>query len=248
MKRTIGLDLGSRRTKAVVLEDFKIVEQIFFEAWSLDSNNVVYWVKQAKTKDIGATGYFRALAGREFLAKVNTEIIAFSKCAGFLCPSARTLIDIGGQDAKVIRLGENGRALDFEMNDRCAAGTGKFFEIAAKILGFPLVQMPFYALDCSEVSPVSSTCAVFAESEIISRLADGVKPAALARGVFRSVAERLEAMLRRVNFCEPVIMVGGGANPCLSREISDLISLPVELPSNGVFFGAIGAALLAGKE
>lgn len=247
-KHFIGLDLGSRRSKGVLMRGREIIDRAIFESWALNKQDVITWTNAHSPHRVGTTGYSRRLAGQEFTARVITEIKAFALGAGFFCPGARTLIDIGGQDAKVIKLGPDGQALDFEMNDRCAAGTGKFFEMAAKTLGLPLPQMPEAALASISLLPVNSTCAVFAESEIIGLLADGKNPAAIARGIYKSVAERLNAMLQRLGHEEPVILVGGGANPCLARELSNLLDCPVRIPPEAPFFGAVGVALHAGKE
>lgn len=248
MKRSIGLDLGSRRTKGVVLEQGKILERAIFNSWALEKNQVVEWVNSWKIATIGSTGYSRRLAELEFGARVITEIKAFALGASLLYPEARTIIDVGGQDAKAIRIDDNGMATDFEMNDRCAAGTGKFFELAAKTLGLSLENMPESALRADTQTSITSTCAVFAESEIIGKLADGIAPPDIARGIFRSVAERLFAMTQRIGHQPPVILVGGGASSCLAYELSMLLNTSVLIPPDGSFFGAAGTALHAGKE
>lgn len=242
----VGLDLGSRRSKAVSLVDGKVQEHVVFDSWNLAREAVISWVEARKPDRIGATGYGRRLAAARFSGTtVITEIAAFARGAAFLAPEARFLIDIGGQDAKAIRLDGRGGAADFEMNDRCAAGTGKFFELVARTLGIELPQLPEFALTATEPVPITSTCAVFAESEIIGRLAEGANGAALARGVFAAVAERLLTMTNRVGFVGPAILVGGGANPALARELEARLGESVLLPPDGSFFGAVGIALHA---
>jgi predicted CoA-substrate-specific enzyme activase len=246
--RWLGIDLGSRRTKAVVLENGIVTKRRVFEAWSLEKERIIAWVTAQTFGAIGATGYSRRLAEAQFEARVITEIKAFALGVHFRCAEARTVVDIGGQDAKTIRLDADGQAEDFEMNDRCAAGTGKFFEMAARTLGIPLEEMPAVAQAAPEIVPVNSTCAVFAESEIIGRLADGCSGAGIARGIYHSVAERLGAMLNRLGHQEPVVLVGGGANVCLAHELSGVLGCPVQIPEDGAFFGALGVAIHAGKE
>ncbi len=248
ISRIIGLDLGSRRTKGVVLENGAVKEHSLFESWSIDREPISAWVESIKPHRIGATGYNRRLAQKKFNATVITEIRAFGLGTALLLPSTRTIIDIGGQDAKVIKVDEKGNPVDFEMNDRCAAGTGKFFEIAARTLGIPLVQLPQQALAATHSENISSTCAVFAESEIIGKLADGCNPLSLARGIYKSVAERILSMLQRVGITPPIILVGGGANSCLAIEISNSVGFPIEIPEMGIYFGATGIALFAEKE
>ena len=253
MSRTIGLDLGSRRTKLVLMENESVLEKQVFRSWALDHESIAAFVHARKPDLIGATGYYRHLAGPRlsgplFSARIATEIKAFARGAGFLAPQARTLIDIGGQDAKIIHLGEHGIALDFDMNDKCAAGTGKFFEILANTLGMSLDEMIQAADQAEKAVSISSTCAVFAESEVIGRLAEGAQSAELARGAFKSVAERLAAMASRVSAEPPVILVGGGANRVLAKELEAMLSVEVSLPEHGVYFGAIGIALLSLSE
>jgi predicted CoA-substrate-specific enzyme activase len=244
----LGLDLGSRRTKFVLWDGEHIITTALFDSWSIARERISEQIIKHPGIPVGTTGYHRKMAGECFQARILTEIKAFSLGSRSQQADVRTIIDIGGQDAKVIQLDEAGHTVDFDMNDRCAAGTGKFFEIIAGTLGIPFAELSEQALQARTAVPISSTCAVFAESEIISRLAEGLPAPDLARGVFRAVAERLHAMLGRIVVCDPVIMVGGGACACLATELSALISLPVIIPPQGEFFGALGAALFARKE
>ncbi len=252
MTLAIGLDLGSRRTKAVLVEDGRIRESGVFESWALEKAVVIDWVERMRarcgSKDmppIGTTGYSRRPAADACRGMALTEIRAFALGAQLLAPGLRTLIDIGGQDAKAMHLDETGKVDDFEMNDRCAAGTGKFFELVANSLGVPLAGLSDLAAKAAAPARLSSTCAVFAESEIIGRLADGIDKAALARGVFRAVAERLHAMLQRTGSGAPALLVGGGANAALAAELGSLLGFEVGLHPSGSFFGALGAAMHA---
>ncbi|HEY9071056.1 MAG TPA: acyl-CoA dehydratase activase [Candidatus Ozemobacteraceae bacterium] len=253
MKPVIGLDLGSRRTKAVLVDDTGIRRDAIFESWALNRTAVLDWVDQVRTEcgmpdiPIGTTGYGRRPAADACRGSALTEIRAFALGASRLAPGLRTLIDIGGQDAKAMHLDESGKVDDFEMNDRCAAGTGKFFELVANSLGVPLSGLSELAASATRPASLTSTCAVFAESEIIGRLADGAGRAELARGVFHAVAERLHAMLQRTGYGAPALLVGGGANSALARELSDLLGFPVGLHPAGSFFGALGAALHAAR-
>jgi len=251
MTLSIGLDLGSRRTKAVLVEDGQIRAGSLFESWALDRVPVIDWVESMRAEYggqgllLGTTGYGRRPAADACCGTAITEIRAFALGARVLSPGLCTLIDIGGQDAKVMHLDETGKVDDFEMNDRCAAGTGKFFELVANSLGVPLATLSDLARGAAEPALLTSTCAVFAESEIIGRLADGVGRAALARGVFRAVSERLHAMLQRTGFGAPALLVGGGASQALAAELSEQVGFEVGLHSSGSFFGALGAAMYA---
>jgi len=254
MSSAIGLDLGSRRTKCVLLGDGKILAREIFESWALDRKRITQWLEQISGKHantsviIGTTGYSRRMAAEQFSGAALTEIKAIALGASLLFPHAGTLVDIGGQDAKAIHLDDLGRVEDFDMNDRCAAGTGKFFELLAQTLGCDLTGLSNLADAADHTEVISNTCAVFAESEIISKLADGVAPAAIAKGVFRSVAERLCGMLQRVGCREPALLLGGGAGRFLAAEISMMTKVEFKLHSDGLFFGAVGAAIFADTQ
>jgi (R)-2-hydroxyacyl-CoA dehydratese activating ATPase len=246
----IGLDLGSRRSKGVLLDSTgTILDRLMTESWAIAADQVRNWVLKARERfpeaALGATGYGRKAGAAAFAGLALTEIKAFALGAGRLCPEARTIVDLGGQDAKVIGLEGPGRVREFEMNDRCAAGTGKFFELLAVTMGVTLADLPGLALSAKTSAPITSTCAVFAESEIIGRLAEGAAKPEVVRGVFRAVAERLASMLQRIGATAPAILVGGGANGALARELSELSGFNVIQPADGPFFGAVGAALHA---
>ncbi|MBF0544532.1 MAG: 3-hydroxyacyl-ACP dehydratase [Candidatus Riflebacteria bacterium] len=245
--RIIGLDLGSRRTKAAYFIDGQIWETAIFDSWPLSQAEILKWVEGRPRDNAACTGYGRRLAADKLKCKIITEISAFSLGANILAPDAATIIDIGGQDSKVIKREKNGEIGDFEMNDRCAAGTGKFFELIARTLGISFDELVISALNSNEVVPISSVCAVFAESEIIGKLAEGAARADIARGIFNSVAQRIHAMVRRIAGLGPFILVGGGANLALSRELESFLKSPIFLPERGSFFGAVGAALSALK-
>ena len=253
MSLCCGLDLGSRRTKVVVLDGASILETRFFDCWALAKQQIDHWVGRQRTKHgrelpLGSTGYGRHAAAKAFGAQAITEIRAFGLGAAMLAPGTRTLVDIGGQDAKVMLLSEEGQVQQFEMNDRCAAGTGKFFELVAGTLGISLAELSPLAESTREAAALSSVCAVFAESEIIGRMAEGDSPASLARGVFKAVAARLGAMLHRTGFAPPALVVGGGANPTLAALLTEDLQSPCSLHPQGEFFGAVGAARHAARQ
>lgn len=248
MTRALGLDLGSRRSKAVLLEEGKVADRRIFQSWAFDKPQIVAWVEERRAAGghpavtLGTTGYARHAAASLLQGRAITEIRAFGRGAEVMGRNVRSLVDIGGQDAKAIALGADGRVDAFEMNDRCAAGTGKFFELLATTLGVEFHELEPMALQAAEAAAITSTCAVFAESEIVGRLAEGASPGSLARGVFRAVSERLAAMVRRTGFGEPAFLVGGGANACLAEELSRQLGIGFALHPDGPFLGAIGAA------
>jgi predicted CoA-substrate-specific enzyme activase len=191
-----------------------------------------------------ATGYGRGLV-RQAVRRV-TEITCHARGAFRALGHGGTLVDIGGQDAKAIRIGPNGRPVDFAMNDKCAAGTGRFLEHTASRLGVAVADLGPRALAASAEEPISSTCTVFAESEIISLIGRGADLDAIIRGLHRSLVGRIVAMARGVGLTPPLILSGGVAlNPAVRAMIAEAAEMPVLLPPHPQLMGAYGAALLA---
>lgn len=181
-------------------------------------------------------------------ANANTsEITAHSKGAYWLCPEARTILDIGGQDCKAIMLNAQGRVVEFGMNDKCAAGTGRFLENMARILCCDVQELSAMALRSQKPAEISSQCSVFAESEVITLLNEGYELSDIAAGIHRSIAGRLVALVRRIGFEEKLIMTGGGAkNAGLIKAVEEKIGVKVtHLPLDTQICGALGAAILA---
>lgn len=192
-----------------------------------------------------ATGYGRKLIKQA--ARNLTEITCHAKGVFRALGRAGTLIDIGGQDSKVIQVGDDGRPIDFMMNDKCAAGTGRFLEYTAARLGVPVEELGRRALSVSREEPISSTCTVFAESEIISLIARGADPEAILRGLHRSLVGRVISMVRSVGIVPPVMLSGGVArNEAVRSMIADATGQDVTVPREPQLMGAYGAALLGG--
>ena len=195
---------------------------------------------------IMATGYGRNLFEIAHGTPTVTEIKAHARGASVLFPGAGGVLDIGGQDSKAIALNGNGAVRKFEMNDRCAAGTGKFLEVMARALGFSLEEFGELALQAGAESPISSMCTVFAESEITSLIARGGERREIARGLHRSVVRRSLAMLNRVVPAGSIVFTGGVArNPCISTLLQDELQRPLLIPAEPQLVGAFGAALMA---
>jgi predicted CoA-substrate-specific enzyme activase len=193
---------------------------------------------------LAATGYGRDRVGGAALRA--TEITCHAKGAARLFPGAATVLDVGGQDSKVIRLAPGGKVADFAMNDKCAAGTGRFLEVMARTLGMDLAELGERSLRSGRPLPVSSMCTVFAESEVVSLIASGASPEDIAMGVHGSIAERLSALAERVGAAEPVVMTGGVAkNPAARRAIELRLGVRLLVPPEPQTVGALGAALLA---
>ena len=194
--------------------------------------------------EIVATGYGRSVI--DFAPKKITEITCHARGAIESFPETRTIIDIGGQDSKVIRVGKAGKVMDFAMNDKCAAGTGRFLEVMARALEVKLTDMEkLSALARSEIS-ISSICTVFAESEVVSLIASGEPVENIIAGLHRSVANRVNGMVRRVGLEEAVTMTGGVAkNKGVIKALEDVLGVHILVPKEPQINGALGAALLA---
>lgn len=193
-----------------------------------------------------ATGYGRHLVAERLGCTAITEIRAHALGAQRLFPDCRTVIDIGGQDSKAIRV-ENGRQQDFEMNDRCAAGTGRFLEVMATTLGYTLDEFGEEALQAEEPAAISSMCTVFAESEVVSLIARGTSRRAIALGLHEAIVSRLLALVGRVGVEPPVVLCGGVAlNPCIRALIERRLGVTLLLPDEPQLVGALGAALTKG--
>ena len=173
-----------------------------------------------------------------------TEIRAVALGARRARPRARTLLDIGGQDTKVIALSEDGAVSKFEMNDRCAAGTGRFLEVMATALSYSMSEFVQASRDADGSQSINAMCTVFAESEVISATARGVDRAELARGLHEAVVRRAAAMLRRLPLDDEIVFCGGGAlNTCLHELIAKALGREVHLPPEPQILAALGAAI-----
>jgi predicted CoA-substrate-specific enzyme activase len=191
-----------------------------------------------------ATGYGRKLVTRA--DRCVTEITCHARGVFRATGHGGTLLDVGGQDSKVIQIGHDGRVLDFAMNDKCAAGTGRFLEHTAARLDVPIDDLGPRSCAAPGEQPISSTCTVFAESEIISLIAHGVPVDDILRGLHRSLVSRLLAMVRALGVRPPVMLSGGVArNSAVRTMLEQELGTAVEVPSHPQLMGAYGAALVA---
>ena len=194
---------------------------------------------------IVGTGYGRI--SLPFADKVVTEITCHARGAVHLFPGTGVVLDIGGQDSKVISTASDGSVQDFLMNDKCAAGTGRFLQVLSGILGMELAELG-EAAGRGKPAAISSMCAVFAETEIIGLLARGTPPADIAAGVFRSIARRMRGLAARIPLRGECTVTGGLAtSPSFSRLLSEELGVPVNVPEYPQLVGAIGAALIAAR-
>lgn len=192
-----------------------------------------------------ATGYGRYLAQSYLTCPVITEIKAYALGAQRLYPECKTIIDIGGQDSKVIGA-SGGRVVDFEMNDRCAAGTGRFLEIMAATLGYTIDEIGANAMQTNHAATINSMCTVFAESEVITLLSKGEKPKNIALGVHTAIINRILALSGRISLDDDIVFAGGVAkNPCMVELLGNRLKTKIFVPDEPQIVGAIGAALAA---
>jgi len=250
-----GIDIGSRSIELVCLQDGRtaLARRLPTTFDPLSQINAI--VEGLKLSRIVATGYGRALAAQALSSFETgnvdsiTEIKAYSLGTAALMPEARTILDIGGQDTKAISLGENGRVLKFEMNDRCAAGTGKFLEHVANVFQIPIEAFGAYALDGDKALTINSMCTVFAETEATSLMARGHKPQNIALGLHASIVKRTTNMLGRVGLKPPLAFAGGVAqNPCIVKLLANALGEASVVPEEPDMVGAYGAALYALKN
>lgn len=251
--RTAGIDIGSITAKAAVIEDGKIIgTKVIFTGYNAEAaGEKVYQglleesgMAASSISKIVSTGYGRNSI--KFADKSFTEIMAHASGAYFLDPSIRTLVDIGGQDSKAVAIDDNGKVRNFVMNDKCAAGTGRFLEVMARALEVNLDEFGAMSLQSGQPSKISSLCTVFAESEVISLISRGEKRQDIIAGIHESIAARISAMLSRIGVCEPLMITGGvarnvGVVDALERKLDVKIAVSPYAQVNG----AIGAAVLA---
>lgn len=250
---SLGIDIGSITAKAVILDvnTKAIVGSVIMPTGynsKETSNKLVSTLLtkvDLKMDDIAytvSTGYSRKNV--DFSTHQVTEITCQAKGIFFLFPDARTIIDIGGQDSKAIKVDAKGNMVDFEMNDKCSAGTGRFLEVMAKSLEVPLEVMA--SQSSSDYVPISSTCTVFAESEVVSRIAEGADRNSIIGGIHHSIASKILSLVGRIDI-EPKIVVTGGVakNSAVVDAISEKIGYDVFVPEIPQLTGALGAALIA---
>ncbi|RJQ26765.1 MAG: 3-hydroxyacyl-ACP dehydratase [Peptococcaceae bacterium] len=247
-----GIDIGSRTVALVVLDGLKTVRTALVDTGfnPLGTAREMAALVPPEVAII-ATGYGRHAAGAEFARSVVTEIKAHALGVSRLFPEARTVLDIGGQDMKVILLDGRGGVNDFQMNDKCAAGTGKFLEVMAGALGYRSVEdLGRDSLQGKAIIKISSMCTVFAESEAVSLLHRGVARSDVGRALHVSVVERAFGLLQRVGYEAPLVFTGGVAmNPCIVTMLKEKIRGRVIIPENPQLVGALGAALVdCGKD
>jgi len=249
-----GIDVGSTMTKAVILnsgiiasiigptgpEQRRLANKVMEEALNraaLSFRSITYIV---------STGYGRINV--PFADKQFTEITCHAKGIKALFPKAKTIIDIGGQDIKAIRIDTAGKVIDFVMNDKCAAGSGRFIEVIADTVGVPLDQVGDRSLQSKDPAKISNICTIWAQQEVAASLAQGVSIPDLLAGVHHSLADRICRLVNRLRVEEEIVVTGGGAeNRGLLKALSEQLGREIRVPEDPLITGALGAALLGKK-
>ena len=255
-KVVAGLDLGSTAIKLALYDGGRFGFWRGPAGW--DTRNTAVTMLESAAREwqidpgciehVCGTGYGRI--GAVGLTRTVTEITCHAKGAAHLYPEVRTVIDIGGQDSKAIRTEENGHVADFIMNDKCAAGTGRFLQVMAHALELDLADMADMQLDSSEAAcPINAMCAVFAESEVIGLLNRGKSRNSIVSGLYQSISTRIASMAARIDPTSPIVLTGGvSMHGLLQAQLAKALNAPVIVPENAVYAGAIGAALFAWKD
>ena len=254
MAYAAGVDVGSTQTKAVIInENRQIISRSLIDTGAnvvLAAENAYAEALKARNLDereveyIVGTGYGRYKV--TFGDTQITEISCHGRGAVHMFPSTRTVVDMGGQDTKAIRVSPTGEILDFCMNDKCAAGTGRFLGAAATALEIPLGELGQVALRAEKAVKISTTCTVFAESEVVSWLGKGKKIEDILLGVHQSIVSRSLGLMRRVGI-EPEVTFTGGVtrNIGVVTVLNEMLGFPVNVGEESHYMGALGAALFA---
>ncbi|MBU0704126.1 MAG: 2-hydroxyglutaryl-CoA dehydratase [Chloroflexi bacterium] len=250
---TAGVDVGAITAKAAILDDGELLATAVILAGYdraaaaglvLDQALAQAGLAREQIGRLIGTGYGRVqVAGA---SRTVTEITCHARGAHYLCPGVCTVIDIGGQDSKGIAVGPAGRVLDFVMNDKCAAGTGRFLEVMARALEVDLVDFGRLALSAPSRANISSTCTVFAESEVVTHLGQGTDRPNIIAGIHESIATRVATMVGRIPVQDEVVLTGGVArNAGVARMLEEKLGHAIVVPEYAQLAGAIGAALIA---
>lgn len=257
--RSVGIDIGSRAAKAVLLYDGALytamqpsgVSSIETAKELLEVLSEEAGIPKEEIQYIVGTGYGRvAMDFGNIPFKGLTEITCHAMGAHYMNSETRTIVDIGGQDSKAIKVdAENGNVLDFIMNDKCAAGTGRFLEKVAQLLDLSLKELGEYAVRADAPAEISSQCVVFAESEVISLKVQGISKENIAAGIHFATARRIKSLLRRVGFEQDIVFTGGvSQNPGMVKALEETIGAPITATAlDPTYAGALGAAVSAAE-
>lgn len=250
-----GIDIGSTITKVVIIENETIINTVI-EPTGAEHRRLAHEVTKKALEPIGvdfkrldfivATGYGRINV--PFADAQISEITCHMRGVHWLFPTVKTVIDIGGQDCKGIKV-RNGKTKSFIMNDKCAAGTGRFFEVIADTLGLELAEIGEISLQSDNPAEISKTCTIFAEQEILMRLSEGVPMEDILAGLHKALAGRIFSMVSKIGIEKDVVMTGGGSkNSGLRKYLAERIGFPMLIPQEPLITGALGAAIIAREK
>lgn len=251
---TAGIDIGSSTAKAVILQDNCVLASSIMPTGADSAGSALKVLDMALGKATGisrseiqyivGTGYGRLII--PFADETITEISCHARGANWLFPSVRTVVDMGGQDCKAIRCDASGKLVNFAMNDKCAAGTGRFLELMARVLNLPLEEIGPLSLQAKIPIRINSTCAVFGRSEVTALLRQGKDRAGVIAGLHAAVAGRVYTLLRRVGVQPDFAITGGIArNVGVVKRLEQMAGMKALLPEEPQIVGALGAALFA---
>ncbi len=250
---TMGLDIGSTTSKGVIIKDGEEIVASVLVPVGTGTSGPLKLIKELKEKsnltekDIEktvVTGYGRIQY--KDADKQISELSCHAKGVAFLIPGARTIIDIGGQDAKAMKLNNKGKLINFIMNDKCAAGTGRFLDVMAGVLETDVSKLGEISEKSTKEVSISSTCTVFAESEVISHLSANAKKEDIVAGIHTSVVRRVSTLAMRVGIEDQVVMVGGVArNKGIVKAMEKELGHDIKVPELAQLTGALGAAIYA---
>ncbi|AJD27517.1 MULTISPECIES: 2-hydroxyisocaproyl-CoA dehydratase activator HadI [Clostridium] len=253
---TMGLDIGSTTSKGVIIKDGEEIVASVLVPVGTGTSGPLKLIKELKEKsnltekDIEktvVTGYGRIQY--KDADKQISELSCHAKGVAFLIPGARTIIDIGGQDAKAMKLNDKGKLINFIMNDKCAAGTGRFLDVMAGVLETDVSKLGEISEKSTKEVSISSTCTVFAESEVISHLSANAKKEDIVAGIHTSVVRRVSTLAMRVGIEDQVVMVGGVArNKGIVKAMEKELGHDIKVPELAQLTGALGAAIYAFEE
>lgn len=253
---TLGVDVGSTASKCVILKNGKDIVGKSLVGVGIGTSGPERAIAQV-LKDTGmtredmtcvlATGYGRNML-MDFADKQMSELSCHALGARFLFPNVHTVIDIGGQDVKVMHI-ENGSMINFQMNDKCAAGTGRFLDVMARVLEVKVDDLDKLGAQSTKDVSISSTCTVFAESEVISQLAAGSDKCDVIHGIHKAVAARVVGLAHRIGLEDDIVMTGGVAqNKDVVKSLEEALGHEVHTTPMTQYVGALGAALFAWKK
>jgi benzoyl-CoA reductase subunit D len=250
---TVGMDLGTQRVKAVILKDGAVVGRgqavAGFDPTKAAEQAVADALKQAKLKQSDIAYYVATGSAMDMAPYANSTVSmmgADAKAGVNLIPTARTIVDVGAEEARAVKCDEKGVMVDFVVNERCAAGAGAFIEAMARALEVKLEEMGPLSLKAERASPINASCVIFGESDVVSLIHRQESKPEIARAVFDAMADRISSMIHRLGINPDVVLVGGVAkDEGFVASLNRKIGVNVLIPENPEYVGALGAALMA---